>query len=843
MQSDSIKSYSHGKWVVEGNKIYYLSDIKISTNNLFEIDAQERSQIGQMVATKILLEDQKEFLVPTHILKKVIKIDEVHVLKGIKADLFKILIDYYDENEDVVNNFDITKQNVCELAEVAKLLKLESLKKVIDFRKKQFDENELEELFNKTKWDSLDPDFLAKITLDLVLKWLSKCAELLEKPILISNCLKFLKTKHPEVLKQMPPPVFKISKGVCFCKKLTDSSIQLACQKNPIPVNKEIIFLKCPSLSEPEKMDTFLSHPCAFELLEFLHKEILSVSLENYLQLAELADQLKYQELLRAIDDWAIRNVYVDEYNAKSLWQMIKGLNKLKAKVEESLLVWAHSTSNELGWWFFCTPTMSFLINNRENVSSFNLNKLPLNALKNYPHIRSITLAPETTKGEIESILKSCPKLEELHAEGNRYFDDEAFHWLIYLKIQVIDIRNCPKISSKAFLSICEMDQLRVLRCGQENLKMDCLHFKSLMILSHLEELEIGRSSNFGCEAMEIVRQIPFLRRLILSSNIHLTDQTLNSLKNHPSLEKINLNNCGNITDEGLKIVSTIPKLTHAELQRLPLISIQGVKTLLQHPFARYLDLSGCRGFTWEQVYLLPNADKTYIEYDHKVLSEIPWSDQLPKQLLAYFDYRSSRITRTQSLEPFSINDFSYIAYSPNFHTKTVGQPISTFLDGVENIKPKLVINLMGEGEKDSYIENPEFNNRFSLLAKGEERDFYVSKNILYIHVKNWKDGETPKENTIKKLMKIAYNAITHKCVFVHCRLALQRTSTFIAIFELVRFGDKLKMSNNDQLRAFLVKTLEQIADTDRNRYPTLSQLELLFSNEFLDRVRNFAGE
>lgn len=137
--------------------------------------------------------------------------------------------------------------------------------------------------------------------------------------------------------------------------------------------------------------------------------------------------------------------------------------------------------------------------------------------------------------------------------------------------------------------------------------------------------------------------------------------------------------------------------------------------------------------------------------------------------------------------------------------------------------KANYVVNLMEGGNDDNPFKN------------GIPR-----RNAKVVNFTTWKDETPPGLDIINLAKDVVAHCNFDKPDMVFCRQGLQRTSTFVAIVELVRNEGCWEQDNsNDTARKVIVTVLQEMAIQDNGRIPTKSQLTTLLSDEFINAVRS----
>lgn len=114
------------------------------------------------------------------------------------------------------------------------------------------------------------------------------------------------------------------------------------------------------------------------------------------------------------------------------------------------------------------------------------------------------------------------------------------------------------------------------------------------------------------------------------------------------------------------------------------------------------------------------------------------------------------------------------------------------------------------------------------------------STNAKVVNFKNWRDEAPPGADIIELARDVVANSNIDKPDMVFCRQGLQRTSTFVAIAELIRNEDCWEQdASNNIARKVIVTVLQEMASQDNGRIPTKSQLATLLSDEFIDSIRS----
>lgn len=137
-----------------------------------------------------------------------------------------------------------------------------------------------------------------------------------------------------------------------------------------------------------------------------------------------------------------------------------------------------------------------------------------------------------------------------------------------------------------------------------------------------------------------------------------------------------------------------------------------------------------------------------------------------------------------------------------------------------------IVVNLMQTSEWPTIHG---FESRMNQL-KTTKGNFY--------HIDSWEEYEALKENHLQSALAIARKIAeevkdTKKTIFVHCKMGLDRTATFMVMIELFRHADILQ-KEPDEIRKFIFDTLIAVQMTAAGRCPAVHQIGMLFSDEFI---------
>lgn len=729
---------------------------------------------------------------------------------------------------------------------------------------------QLEEIFNKKLlWSALSPALKGRLSKELVLEWLEKCARDVKYPHLIVNCINYLTETHPDDLKRLPFPLFQLCQRELESHDIGDLTMHFSGRQSADRVNSALVSLRCPQFTHPAVQESFLSSPVGRDALIFLLSGKLQLNRENFRAYAELGKKAFAFELLRAVDQWAQDNLTIDDANFQNLWQLARDCNlpKLLGRMSDWLLEWAHPTSANLGKWPLTSQKMDFLVANRAHICSIDFNKIPfaiaMEALKNYPNLHRVTLSPTMSSEQIATLFRTYPKLESVIAAANRNIGFRELNLLQRSSLTCLDLRGCPNIMSGSISRLWDFERLAELRLGNRG-TLDPEALRALARCTHLDTLEISNTPRISAAHIQEIKRIPCLRALILDSDSDLQDTALTELEMHPTLQEVSCNGCESLTNAALASCARIPKLGTLSARNLPLISSEGMQALIDAKYISKIDIRGCRSIIWHQVHLIPGSWKKTILFESKEIPVLPWSDQLPKILSAHFRSRFNSINSTQNFEPFVVNGATYYAWGPKSYLDEKGrrvEQLDTFYKELySSVQPTWIVNLMSTekhpqeaaelpAEALPYVNSTAFTELFSIEREGGngEQNIYSKKGtsgVMQYHIRKWLDTTAPSKSTIVKLLELANNihaqrkASSDFRLFVHCRRGLMRTAFFIALCELVRMVGAKPATSAAECRAFLLRTLEQIQDRERDRFPQEVQLQLLFSDEFLDTVR-----
>ena len=107
------------------------------------------------------------------------------------------------------------------------------------------------------------------------------------------------------------------------------------------------------------------------------------------------------------------------------------------------------------------------------------------------------------------------------------------------------------------------------------------------------------------------------------------------------------------------------------------------------------------------------------------------------------------------------------------------------------------------------------------------------------VNIEYWEDEQALVEDGIDILL-LSAKQIKGRSVFVHCKRGLLRTPTFIAIAELfARDPAEIRRKSSAEIKQLIFNDLVALSKTAIERMPTLPQLEMLFSDTFIEKVKS----
>lgn len=452
----------------------------------------------------------------------------------------------------------------------------------------------------------------------------------------------------------------------------------------------------------------------------------------------------------------------------------------------------------------------------RATIQSVDLSEVPLNQLGQFQNVKKITIPANFTKAQILEVIEQCPRLTSFHAPGNPHVDDEVLIELAKRPIEILNLQGCQNVTSLSVKLLGLFEKLKVLNLANTTASLTNLEIALLSSLP-LEDLNLS-----GLQVNNSLAELKNLRKLDISNSRTTNDGLLRTLHRHPALQELNISRSR--------------------------VTAQGISSLLASGTkVKKLNVTGT--VPRQQVDLIYATSRVIVIHEDPPIRALAASPDLAERVETYFIDRSQKVTTTANFKPILVNGVPYHAYGPKYYAGQEKKGMEEYFSDIFNlVKPTVVVNLIAKEEPGNYLQDEAFKAHFETARESDVRDTYTQKRgkaALY-NIKNWNDADVPSEKTIDTLLGMAQQVTGEiargQPVFVHCRQGLQRTSAFIAMCELVRLGPRLREMSNDQLRMFVVRTLEQLAETDNGRFPTQGQLQLLLSDEFLNRVSERAG-
>lgn len=210
--------------------------------------------------------------------------------------------------------------------------------------------------------------------------------------------------------------------------------------------------------------------------------------------------------------------------------------------------------------------------------------------------------------------------------------------------------------------------------------------------------------------------------------------------------------------------------------------------------------------------------------------NRIAYPDYADYEVVTKHLFDLSRTSPSSNFEPFKVNNHEYYACGPAFAIfESIIKEYNEFYEHVENAsfqgQKGIIVNLISP--TDRYGETI-INALYSKQTPSIKH-----------HFNRWIDGKEPDATEILTFAKNIINSLNkNEKIFIHCRMGWQRTATFITLLEILRHPEILNY-DNEKVKNFIYETLLQIVGSAHERAPTKSQVEFLFSDDFINIARN----
>lgn len=186
-----------------------------------------------------------------------------------------------------------------------------------------------------------------------------------------------------------------------------------------------------------------------------------------------------------------------------------------------------------------------------------------------------------TDKDVLKKVLLFMGELgkERIDLSGNKLVGDEHIELIARNpKLAELNLQGCTQLSEKTLGLLQKTESLQTLNLGS------CTQFLSVLekIPPQLEHLNFKGTKGFSEEHVGVlVKTHTYLKTLDLSES-GITDKAMEHLKSMKSLKKIILSYSPELTDAGLSIIARNPSVTEIQIENCKKITSEKVSFLIQ---------------------------------------------------------------------------------------------------------------------------------------------------------------------------------------------------------------------------------------------------------------------